>query len=86
MFASILPYSGAGLMFVWICPVGVIVGACCGNQFLVECHRLALWTKCREQGPQGREVYQTYASALFILIALWEVSFWAALRELSYAA
>jgi hypothetical protein len=29
---------------------------------------------CREQGPQGRDVYQAYASGLFLFFALWEVS------------
>lgn len=28
----------------------------------------------REQGPQGRDVYQAYASGLFLFFALWEVS------------
>lgn len=26
----------------------------------------------REQGPQGREIYQAYASGLFVLVAFWE--------------
>lgn len=29
--------------------------------------------ECREQGPQGREIYQAYASGLFVLVAFWEV-------------
>ena len=28
---------------------------------------------CREQGPQGREVYNSYAAGLFLLFAGWEV-------------